>query len=230
MVFKIILVLNISFISFASLFGEENAALWKIVGLETQSLAEITSMLEIQSKHMKAAVKAYDYADQKIEKAEYANYLINRTANIKEELDREKSITATRNNLRLGKSIGEDYVDAADIESLEDNIINTQDSRSKKGAKRDSALSNEFRNTIKKNQSLANSQERSLRVQSHTADIVNDMSKEARNYHMLSIMYAKERRVREHRENFDLLVFLGAVPKTYKFNMYLRDLKKRGQF
>jgi len=230
MLYKIFFLFTISSFSVqASMFGEENAALWKIVGLETKSLAEITSLLDIQSRHVEAVLDAYDNADQKIEKGEYIKYLLDRSINIKDELDREKSISSIRNNIRVFKGIGGDYIDTLELSNLENEILDAQKARNSKSKGRQKEVDKEARNLGKSNNSLLNTHERSARINLHTAETVEDILKEQRSSHLLTIAYSRKKRLEELKKRYDFLMFLGAYPANYTFKKYLSDLNTMSQ-
>ena len=226
---KLVLVMIFRLGIYASIFGEENAALWRIVGLETKSLVEISEMLGVAHKQLSTLEKAYDTAEAGHEQVNYGHYLVDRAVNVKEELEREKSLYALKNNLTTVfdmKGDAQEFVGISDKQAKKLTELNKkQDKRIKK---RDKRIEEELSNTSKLSTSNVAQQTRQNRVGAMKLEVVNDLYKETRNMNNYVQVKDKEERLKQDLDEYYTLKFLGVIPNRMGLKRYLRQ-KKRGR-
>lgn len=214
--------------SVQAVVGEENVALWQLVGLETKALVEIATLLNISTQQLKMLEEKYDDADEYVNKAQYAYYLAKRISNIKEEMVHVKNIQTLRDNVATGVALKNESVNFAENEIRLVNALIKKDEFDQINRElRLKELMRLLKEASSGKNSLIGSQGTTNRINGFNAETNANSFEQDKNYY--AYQYSKD--VTENNkklfQEYEFLKFNGLLPINTPFSAYAAFIEKQ---
>ncbi len=225
---KLYIFLFLTSSSSLAVVGEENVALWQLVGLETKALVEIGTLLNISSQQLKMLEEKYDVADEYINKAQYAYYLAKRISNIKEEMVHVKSIQALRDNVATGVALKDESVNFAENEIRMVNALIKKDEFDKKSRElRLKELMRLLKEASSGKPTLIGNQGTTNRINGFDAETNAHSFEQDKNYY--AYQYSKDVTENNNKlfQEFEFMKFHGLLPINTPFPAYVAFIEKQ---
>lgn len=208
--------------------GEENVALWQLVGLETKALVEIATLLNISTQQLKMLEEQYDRADEYVNKAQYAYYLAKRISNIKEEMVHVKNIQTLRDNVATGVALKDESINFAENEIKMVNALIKKDKiDQKKRELRHKELMRLLKEASSGKATLIGNQGTSNRINGFNAETNANSFDQDKNYY--AYQYSKDVTENNNKlfQEYEFLKFNGLLPINTPFSAYAAFIEKQ---
>lgn len=225
---KYVFYISVMWTNTFAVVGEENVALWQLVGLETKALVEIATLLNVSTQQLKMLEESYDTADEYLNKAQYAYYLANRMANIKEEMVHVKNLQTLRDNVATGVSLKDETINFAQNEMK---MVNALIEKDKVDQKNRDIRFKELMRLLKEASSgkatLIGSQGTSNRINGFDAETNAQAFEQDKNFYAYQYSKDATKNNKKLYQEYEFMKFHGMLPINTPFSAYVAFINKQ---